>query len=119
MMKQLNINRKSQRKLRHKRITNHLHKIDNQRLRLVVSKSNNHLIAQIVDDNVGKTLVASSTKQLKKTATIATAKLVGEDIAKKALAQKIQEVVFDRGGSPYHGQIKALAEAARSGGLKF
>jgi large subunit ribosomal protein L18 len=118
-MKQININRKSQRKLRHKRITNRLHKLDNQKPRLVISKSNNHLIAQIVDDRVGKTLVASSTKQLKKTATVATAKLVGEDIAKKAIAKNIQIVVFDRGGNLYHGQIKALAEAARSGGLKF
>ncbi|MDR0739466.1 MAG: 50S ribosomal protein L18 [Mycoplasmataceae bacterium] len=118
-MKQSNINRRAKRVLRHKRITRHLKEIDSQRLRLVISKSNTHLIAQIVDDNLGKTLVASSTKQLKKTATIATAKLIGEDIAKKAVAQKIHEVAFDRGGSPYHGQIKALAEAARANGLKF
>jgi large subunit ribosomal protein L18 len=118
-MKQFNINRKAKRQLRHKRITNHLHKIDNQKPRLVISKSNNHLIAQIVDDQVGKTLAASSTKQLKKTATMASAKLVGEDIAKKAKDLKIKAVVFDRGGSLYHGQIKALAEAARLGGLKF
>ncbi|MDR0675391.1 MAG: 50S ribosomal protein L18 [Mycoplasmataceae bacterium] len=118
-MKQININRQAKRKLRHKRITNRLHKFDNQKPRLVISKSNNHLIAQIVDDHAGKTLVASSTKQLKQVATVATAKLVGEDIAKKALAKKIQTVVFDRGGNLYHGQIKALADAARHSGLKF
>ncbi|MDR1235127.1 MAG: 50S ribosomal protein L18 [Mycoplasmataceae bacterium] len=118
-MKQLNVNRKARRSLRHKRLTNRLKREDNQKPRLVVSKSNNHLIAQIVDDTVGKTLVCSSTKQLKKTATVATATLVGEDLAKKAIAKNIKEVVFDRGGSPYHGQIKALATAARSGGLKF
>ncbi|MDR2369726.1 MAG: 50S ribosomal protein L18 [Mycoplasmataceae bacterium] len=118
-MKQLNINRKAKRQLRHKRITNRLHKFDNQKPRLVVAKSNNHLIAQIIDDSVGKTLVASSTKQLKQLATVATAKLVGADIAKKAIAKKIVAVVFDRGGNPYHGQVKALADAARSGGLKF
>ncbi|MDR1991798.1 MAG: 50S ribosomal protein L18 [Mycoplasmataceae bacterium] len=118
-MKQQNINRKSKKQLRHKRITNYLKKIDSQKLRLVISKSNKHLIAQIVDDRAGKVLVTSSTKQLKKVATIDTAKLVGEDIAKKALAKKITEVTFDRGGSVYHGQIKALAESARSGGLKF
>jgi large subunit ribosomal protein L18 len=118
-MKQLNINRQAKRDLRHKRITNYLKKIDNLKPRLVISKSNNHLIAQIVDDSVGKTLVSSSTKQLKKQANLATAKLIGEDIAKKALNKNITTVVFDRGGNVYHGQIKILADTARANGLKF
>ncbi|MDR3330235.1 MAG: 50S ribosomal protein L18 [Mycoplasmataceae bacterium] len=118
-MKHININRKDKRSLRHKRITNRLKQFENDKPRLVISKSNNHLIAQIIDDQVGKTLVSSSSKQLKKHATVAVAKEIGMDIAKKAIAKKISTVVFDRGGSPYHGQIKALAESARENGLKF
>jgi large subunit ribosomal protein L18 len=118
-MKHINIDRKDKRVLRHKRITNHLKQFENDKPRLVVSKSNNHLIVQIIDDQVGKTLVSSSSKQLKKPATVDLAKQIGADIAKKALAKKITTVVFDRGGSPYHGQIKALADSARENGLKF
>ncbi|MDR0985495.1 MAG: 50S ribosomal protein L18 [Mycoplasmataceae bacterium] len=118
-MKQVNVNRKSKKQLRHKRITNRLKINANAKPRLVISKSNNHLIAQVIDDGSMKTIASSSTKQLKKKATIATAKEVGTDVAKKALAKQVKEVVFDRGGNPYHGQIEALANAARKAGLKF
>ncbi|MDR3163512.1 MAG: 50S ribosomal protein L18 [Mycoplasmataceae bacterium] len=118
-MKQINVDRKARRVLRHKRITNKLQRQGYAKPRLVISKTNKHIFAQIIDDLTSRTLVASSTLQLKKTGTIANAKLVGEDIAKKALAQKIKQVAFDRGGSKYHGQILALANAARENGLEF
>ncbi len=96
------------------------------RLRLVVFKSLKNITAQIVDDHNQSTLVSSSSldknlqKDLKKAITkkdIST--VVGESIAIKAKKKKITEVVFDRNGNPYHGRIKALAEAARKAGLKF
>jgi large subunit ribosomal protein L18 len=118
-MKQNNINRKLNKKMRHKRITNRFKKDGQNIYRLVVSKTNNHLIAQIIDDEQGKTLVSSSTLTLKKTGNVENAKLVGDDIAKKAVEKNITKVRFDRGGSKYHGQIKAVADAARSGGLEF
>jgi large subunit ribosomal protein L18 len=118
-MKHINIDRKNKRDIRHKRITNRLKKDNNLKPRLVITKTNAHLFVQIVDDSVGKTIASSSTLSLKKRATIATAKLVGEDIAKKAAAAKIEMVTFDRGGNLFHGQIKALAEAAKAAGLKF
>jgi large subunit ribosomal protein L18 len=118
-MKQKHINRKANKKLRHKRITNRFKKDGLNVYRLVVSKTNNHLFAQIIDDEKGNTLVSSSTLMLKKVGNITNAKLVGEDIAKKAVAKNITKVRFDRGGSKYHGQIKAVADAARESGLKF
>ncbi|MCX7919457.1 MAG: 50S ribosomal protein L18 [bacterium] len=95
------------------------------RPRLAVYKSNRHIYAQIIDDSTQTTLVAASTlspefaNEKGSSKTIRTAQIVGELIAKKALAKDIREVVFDRGGFRYHGRIKALAEAARAGGLKF
>ncbi|MDE7433629.1 MAG: 50S ribosomal protein L18 [Mycoplasmoidaceae bacterium] len=119
-MKQQNIDRKQKRVIRHKRITNHLKTISNDKPRLVVSRSNANIVAQIIDDKTGKTLVSSSTLQLKlKGNNIKNATAIGEDIAKKAIAAKIEVVVFDRGGNKYHGKIKALADAARANGLKF
>lgn len=119
-MKQQNIDRKQQRVIRHKRITNHLKTINNQKPRLVVTKTNANIIAQIVDDKNGKTLFSSSTLQLKLNSNnLKNAAAVGEDIAKKAIAGKVENVVFDRGGNKYHGKVKALADAARANGLKF
>lgn len=95
------------------------------RPRLAVFKSNQHIYAQIIDDINQKTMVAASTlsPELKndqqRGISIKNAQLVGELIAKKAMAKNIQFVVFDRGGFRYHGRIKALAEAARAAGLKF
>ncbi len=89
--------------------------------RLNVFRSNSHIHCQIIDDSKGITLVASSSLILKleKGGNIEAAKLVGSDIAKKAIANNIETVVFDRGGYLYHGRVKALAEAAREAGLKF
>ena len=89
--------------------------------RLNVFRSNSHITAQIIDDEKGVTLVATSSMQLKLAngGNVEAAKAVGEDIAKKALAANITNVVFDRGGYVYHGRVQALADAAREAGLQF
>ena len=90
--------------------------------RLAVAKTNKNIIAQIIDDTKGETLVYVSTldKDIKAKGTnIEAAKEVGKAVAKKALAKKIETVVYDRGGYVYHGVVKELAEAAREAGLKF
>ena len=93
------------------------------RPRLNVFRSNTNIYAQVIDDKSGKTLCSASSldKELKLTngSNIEAAKAVGALLAKKALAAKIETVVFDRGGYLYHGRVKALAEAAREAGLKF
>lgn len=94
------------------------------RPRLSVNFTGQHIYAQIIDDQVGKTLVsACSTEKTLKSSNIrpnATgAEKIGKLIAERAIAKKIDAVVFDRGGFRYHGKVKALAEAARSGGLNF
>jgi len=97
-----------------------------ERPRLVVFKSLNHIYAQLVDDSNQKTItgVSSLTHELKEKvekakSNIEVAGLVGEGIAKKALEMKYENVVFDRNGYLYHGRVKAVAEGARKGGLKF
>ncbi|HBI74269.1 MAG TPA: 50S ribosomal protein L18 [Lachnospiraceae bacterium] len=96
-----------------------------ERPRLAVFRSNNHMYAQIIDDTVGNTLVAASTldkdvkAELQKTNDVAAAAYLGTVIAKKALEKGIETVVFDRGGFIYQGKVKALADAARTAGLKF
>lgn len=92
-----------------------------ERPRLSVSVSNMHVSAQIIDDVASRTLVAAtSVGQKAATGTLtAKAEWVGNEIAKKAKAKKIKSVVFDRNGRQYHGRVKALAEAARAGGLEF
>ena len=96
-----------------------------ERPRLAVFRSNNHMYAQIIDDTVGKTLVAASTTEkavkaeLEKTNDVAAAAYLGTVIAKRALENGISTVVYDRGGFIYQGKIKALAEAAREAGLNF
>ena len=90
--------------------------------RLAVCKTNKNIIAQIIDDTKGETLVYVSTldKDVKtKHANIEAAKEIGTIIAKKATEKNIKKVVFDRGGYIYHGIVKELAEAARKGGLEF
>lgn len=89
--------------------------------RLCVFKSAKHIYAQLVNDEKGKTILALSDADIKKTkeAKVKVAAEVGKAIAKEALAKKIVNVVFDRGGYKYHGRIKALADGAREGGLKF
>jgi len=94
-----------------------------ERPRLAVFRSNRHFFVQLVDDIKGHTLCSAFTgeEELKKKAgaTIEGAKLLGNLLAKRALAKNISKVVFDRSGYLYHGKIKALADAAREGGLKF
>jgi len=91
-----------------------------ERPRLSVYKSNKAIYAQLIDDAKGTTLAASSSQELGiKNNTIEGSKNVGSKLAEKAKAAGIKSVVFDRGGYQYHGQVKALAEGAREGGLKF
>ena len=96
-----------------------------ERPRLAVFRSNNHMYAQIIDDTVGKTLVAASTlekdvkAELEKTNDVAAAAYLGTVIAKRAIEKGITTVVFDRGGFIYQGKIQALADAAREAGLNF
>ena len=95
------------------------------RPRLCVFRSLNHIYAQLIDDSRRHTLTSASTLdpeirgQLDGKAKTAKAELVGSLVAKRALANGINQVVFDRGGYKYHGRVKALAEAARQTGLKF
>jgi large subunit ribosomal protein L18 len=96
-----------------------------ERARLSVFRSSKHIYAQVIDDLKGETLVAASSiekdmrGQLKTGANVDAAKAVGKLVAERAAAKGIKDVVFDRGGYLYHGRVKALAEAAREGGLKF
>lgn len=96
-----------------------------ERPRLAVHFSGKHIYVQVVDDDAGKTLIAAATTQKgvlgknKAGSNRATAEVLGKIIAERALGKKIDKVVFDRGGFQYHGKVKALADAAREGGLKF
>ena len=96
-----------------------------ERPRLAVFRSQSHIYAQVVDDELGKTLCAASSldgdvkAKAKRGSTVAAATEVGGLIAGRAKEKGIAAVVFDRGGFQFHGRIKALAEAAREGGLKF
>lgn len=91
--------------------------------RLSVFRSNTDIYAQLIDDENGNTLAAASSREkdikAQKTTKTVKSKLVGEAIAKKALALGLATCVFDRGGFLYHGRVKAVAEGAREGGLKF
>ena len=89
--------------------------------RLNVFRSNTSIYVQVIDDEAGKTLVSSSSRELKlkNGGNIEAAKLVGKDIAQKCKKAKINKVVFDRGGYLYHGRVSALADAAREAGLEF
>jgi len=93
--------------------------------RLRVTRSNDNIYAQVIDDVARKTLVSASSldpefkKQDKNGANVEGAQLVGELVGKRALDAKIKTVVFDRGGHIYHGRVKALAQGAREAGLKF
>lgn len=90
--------------------------------RLTVFRSNAHIWVQIIDDKHGKTIVSANSKTLeltKKLTKTEIASLVGQAIAKLALAKNIKHIRFDRGSYRYHGRVKALAQAARENGLKF
>jgi large subunit ribosomal protein L18 len=96
-----------------------------ERPRLAIHFSGKHVYAQVIDDDAGRTLIAAATTQKdvlgknKSAANRATAEAIGKVIAERARAKKIDKVVFDRGGFQYQGKVKALADAAREGGLKF
>ena len=92
-----------------------------ERPRLSVFRSNRGIYAQLIDDAKGQTLVAASSADVAKDLklNIDTSKSVGKKLAEKAIAAGVTDVVFDRNGYLYHGNIKALAEGAREGGLKF
>ncbi|HKZ30509.1 MAG TPA: 50S ribosomal protein L18 [Acidimicrobiia bacterium] len=92
------------------------------RPRLAVYRSNRYISAQIIDDDAGHTLAAASSQEAAlrdKTLSVATAAEVGKLLSERASAAGVSEVVFDRGGYPFHGRVKALAESARQSGLKF
>lgn len=91
-----------------------------ERPRLSVYKSNKGIYAQLIDDDSGHTLASASSKELGKTGiTVPISKDVGKKLAEKAVASGIDTVIFDRSGYLYHGRVKALADGAREGGLKF
>ncbi|MFT4176941.1 MAG: 50S ribosomal protein L18 [Luteolibacter sp.] len=115
------INRKSIRRRIHSRIRRKVSGTA-ERPRLAVHYSNQHIYAQVIDDVAGKTLVSASTldKSFEKASSnIESAQKVGALLAERAKGSNISAVVFDRGGHLYHGKIKALADAARDGGLQF
>ena len=118
------VNRSEVRVNKHRRLRSRLSGTP-ERPRLAVFRSNNHMYAQVSDDVAGNTIVSASTLQsevkegLEKTNNVEAAAKLGEVIAKKALDNGINEVVFDRGGYIYQGKVKALADAAREAGLQF
>ena len=96
-----------------------------ERPRLAVFRSQSHIYAQVIDDDAGRTVCAASSldeglrSQFKRGSNLAAAQAVGKLIAQRAKDKGVVAVVFDRGGFQYHGRVKALADAAREGGLKF
>lgn len=111
-------------KIRHKRVRKRVVG-DPHRPRLCVHFSGQHIYAQVVDDSGGKTLAAASTIEPafrgtgRTHANVATAEKIGALLAERSLERNVKSVVFDRGGFAFHGKVKALAEAARAGGLEF
>ncbi|HVZ91326.1 MAG TPA: 50S ribosomal protein L18 [Rhizomicrobium sp.] len=118
MVKRLTHFEKRRKRTRHRIATNAA-----GRPRLSVFRSGRHIYAQIIDDRAAATLAAASSNEKEgrpeKTYNVAAAAAVGKKIAERALAKGVKQVVFDRGGYIYHGRVKALAEAAREGGLDF
>jgi large subunit ribosomal protein L18 len=112
--------KKDKRIRRHKRIRMNMHGTKDCP-RLFVFRSNQHIYAQLIDDEKAKILFSASDKDLKsvKGKKSEIAKEVGKLMAKKAIESKIDKVVFDRGGVLFHGRVKAVADGAREGGLKF
>jgi large subunit ribosomal protein L18 len=110
---------------RQRRIRRTIRAAAGARLRLSVFRSSKHIYAQVIDDRAGATLAAASSLEkelrgsLKTGADINAAKVVGKLVAERAAAKGVKDVVFDRGHYLYHGRVKALADAAREGGLNF
>ena len=107
------------------RVRRAVRKAANGRPRLSVFRSSKQIYAQIIDDTKGVTLAAASSldkdvrENLKSGANVEAARTIGKQLAERATAAGIKDVVFDRGAYMYHGRVKALAEGAREGGLKF
>jgi large subunit ribosomal protein L18 len=107
------------------RVRGALRRAAGDRKRLTVYRSSKHIYAQVIDDDAGVTLASASSIEktardgLKTGANVDAAKAVGKLIAERAQQKGVKEVVFDRGGYLYHGRVRALAEAAREGGLNF
>jgi len=112
---------KQSRRLRIRRGIRHNVSGTPEKPRLSVFKSNKGIYAQLINDEKGETLASfdSHKLKLKGNNTVSSSKEVGKKLAELATGKGIKKVVFDRGGYPYHGQIKALAEGAREGGLEF
>jgi large subunit ribosomal protein L18 len=108
---------------RRQRVRTSLRRRAGDRLRLSVHRSGRHIYVQVIDDAAGRTVAAASTLEkearTKTGATVASAQEVGRRIAERAKAAGVTRVVFDRGGFLFHGRVKALADAAREGGLEF
>ena len=110
---------------RKQRVRLSLRRTASGRPRLSVFRSSKHIYAQVIDDRKGETIAAASSMEkdmrgsLKTGADIEAAKAVGKKVAERAAAKGVKNVVFDRGGYIFHGRVKALAEAAREGGLNF
>ena len=117
--------RKSQMERRSARVRRAVKRAGGGRARLSVFRSSKHIYAQVIDDDRGLTLASASSlekpmrEELKTGADIAAAKAVGKLVAERAAEKGVKEVVFDRGSYLYHGRVKALADAAREGGLNF
>jgi len=111
----INIRRQNRTRFKLKKVT--------ERKRLSVFKSNNHIYAQVINDEIGVTLVSASSLEkeirIKKQTKKELAKKIGTEIAKRSIKNGIKDVAFDKGKYKYHGIIKILAEAARAGGLNF
>ena len=111
-------------KVRHRRIRRRVTGTS-ERPRLAVHFSGRHIYAQVIDDSVGKTVAAASTVESgvkgnrRTNANVMMAEKLGKLVAERSLQKNIKTVVFDRGGFSYHGKVKALADAARAGGLEF
>ena len=116
--------RRASRDIRKARIRRHV-RGSAARPRLAVFRSLNHIYAQIIDDDTGRTLAAADSRSKEfragnpKGGNVAAAKAVGTLLAQRAKAAGLNQVVFDRGGYQFHGRVKALADAARAGGLAF
>ena len=114
--------RRESRIRRHRRVRKKIHGTA-ARPRLAVFRSNKHLVAQLIDDDAGRTIAAASTGEAElraaSGATVGAAAKVGRLVAERAKAAGITQVVFDRGGFIYHGRIAAVADAAREAGLEF
>ena len=114
------LNSKIKRKIRNRK---KLKKVNSSKFRITVFKSSKNISAQIINDDIRKTIVSASSteKELKKTKIkkMDLTNMLGEILAKRAIEKKINNVYFDRGGYKYHGRVKAFADSLRKNGIKF